>query len=186
MDLSKYDSSKFDRGASRFKEAAWSILSAILVAGPIPGSRWRAIILRAFGARIAKGVVLKPRVLVKFPWRLEIGAYSWIGENVWIDNLADVRIGRNACISQGVYIGTGNHDWNRSTFDLMTAPIAIGDQCWVGAYAIVAPGTQMGTGAVLGMGTVAAGHLADWTIYGHNRATPVGKRCDVSARSSSE
>lgn len=152
------------------------VVSALSVAGPVPGSGWRAALLRAFGAEIAAGVVLKPRVQVKFPWRLEIGADSWIGEGAWIDNLAFVRIGRNTCISQGVYLCTGNHDWTSPGFDLVTAGITIEDQCWVGARATVAPGTHMETGAVLGVGAVASGRLKRWTIYRAAKAAELGAR----------
>lgn len=176
MDLKSFDNSDFDRGASRARELAWIVVSALTVAGPVPGSGWRARILRAFGAQIAEGVVLKPRVQVKFPWRLEVGANTWIGEGAWIDNLAMVRIGRDACISQGAYLGTGNHDWTSPAFDLVTAPITLEDQCWVGARASVAPGTYMEQGAVLGMGAVGAGRLKGWTIYGAGRAAELGPR----------
>ena len=176
MDLKSFDNSGFDRGASRAKELAWLVVSALAVAGPVPGSGWRAAVLRGFGAKIDSGVVLKPGVRVKFPWRLIIGANSWIGERVWIDNLAEVRIGRDACISQGAYLGTGNHDWSSAAFDLVTAPITVGDQCWVGARATVAPGTQMEDGAVLGMGSIGAGRLKGWTIHASGRSREIGRR----------
>jgi putative colanic acid biosynthesis acetyltransferase WcaF len=165
MELSTFHNDDFDRGASRAKEIAWLLVSHLLIAGPIPGSGWRAAILRAFGAQIGAGVVLKPRVRVKFPWRLEVGANSWIGESVWIDNLAVVSIGHDVCISQGAYFCTGSHDWNRSTFDLITVAISIEPHCWVGARAIVAPGTQMQSGAVLGLGAVGRGRLKEWMVY---------------------
>lgn len=176
MDLSRFRNDDFDRGASRAKELAWLIVSALLVAGPIPGSRWRAAILRAFGARIDAGVVFKPRVLVKFPWRLAIGANSWIGEGVWIDNLAEVRIGRDVCISQDAYLCTGNHDWTSPAFNLVTAGITIEDQCWISARATIAPGTHMEAGAVLGLGAVGHGTLLGWTIYAAGKPTMVGPR----------
>lgn len=176
MDLGSFDNTDFDRGASRLKELAWIVVSALTVAGPVPGSGWRARILRAFGAKIAAGVVLKPRVQVKFPWRLEIGANSWIGEDTWIDNLATVRIGKNTCISQAAYLGTGNHDWSSTTFDLLTGSIIIEDQCWVGARATVAPGTHMEQGAVLGMGALGAGRLKGWTIHAAGRAIELRPR----------
>lgn len=181
MDLSKYCNNDFDRGASRAKELIWLIVSALLVAGPIPGSGWRATILRIFGAKIAKGVVFKPRVLVKFPWRLDIGANSWIGEGVWIDNLAEVRIGRNVCISQHAYLCTGNHDWTSPVFALLTAGITIEDQCWVGARTTIAPGTHMKEGAVLGLGAVGSGSLLSWMIYASGKPTVVGPRLQKQA-----
>ncbi|MCB1356418.1 MAG: WcaF family extracellular polysaccharide biosynthesis acetyltransferase [Maritimibacter sp.] len=176
MDLKSFDNADFDRGASRAKELVWLVVSALTVAGPLPGSGWRAALLRAFGAEIGPGVVLKPGLRVKFPWRLTIGDNSWIGESAWIDNLDEVRIGRDTCISQGAYLGTGNHDWTSPAFDLVTAPVRIGDQCWVGARATVAPGTRMEDGAVLGMGAAGKGRLAGWTIHAAAGTREIGPR----------
>lgn len=176
MDLNTFRNEHFDRGASRAKELAWLIISATLVSGAIPGSGWRASLLRAFGARIAAGIVFKPRLRVKFPWRLEVGANSWIGEGVWIDNLAPVRIGHDVCISQDAYLCTGNHDWTSSSFDLITAGIMIEDHCWVGARATVAPGTHMHQGAILGLASLGRGQMRGWTIYAAGKATEIGPR----------
>src|SRR4051812_34477683 len=98
--LDRFDARGFDRGRSRFIEALWLICGGLFVSSGLPGSRLRISILRLFGAHIARGVVIKPHVRVKFPWRLSIGAHSWIGEDVWIDNLAQVSIGAQCCISQ--------------------------------------------------------------------------------------
>lgn len=176
MQLSTFHNGDFDRGASRTKEIAWIMVSALLIAGPIPGSGWRAAILRAFGAQIGAGVVFKPKVRVKFPWRLEVGANSWIGESVWIDNLAVVNIGHDVCISQGAYLCTGSHDWSSQSFDLVTVGIIIEPHCWVGAHAIVAPGTQMQSGAVLGLGAVGRGRLKDSMVYAAPAAVERGPR----------
>lgn len=99
------------------------------------------MLLRAFGARIDDGVVIKPRVRVKLPWRLSVGAHAWIGEGVWIDNLTNVTIGAHACLSQEAYLCT----------------------C---AKAIVGPGVTIGPGAVLGLGAVATSDLAPEVIFG--------------------
>lgn len=176
MRLSTFRNDDFYRGASQLKELAWLIISGVLVDGPIPGSGWRAAILRAFGAKIGTGVVFKPRVRVKFPWRLEIGPDSWIGEGVWIDNLAPVRIGHDVCISQGAYLGTGNHDWTSPNFDLLTSAITIAPQCWVCARATVAPGTDMQEGAILGLGAVGRGRLEPWAVYATGSPVQIGTR----------
>jgi putative colanic acid biosynthesis acetyltransferase WcaF len=176
MRLSTFQNGDFNRGASRLKEFAWLIVSSILVDGPIPGSYWRAAILRVFGAEIGGGVVVKPRVRVKFPWRLEIGANSWIGEGVWIDNLALVRIGHDVCISQAAYLGTGNHDWSSPSFDLVTAGITIAPHCWVSARTTLAPGTEMQEGAILGLGAVGRGRLEPWKIYTAGAPAEIGQR----------
>ena len=152
--LSAYRTS-LARGRPAVVELAWIIVQALLVSSFVPGSAHRRVLLRAFGARIGAGVVIKPGVRVKFPWRLAVGDHSWLGECAWIDNLAEVRIGSNACVSQGAYLCTGNHDWTSPTFDLVVAPIVIGDGAWVGARAVVGPGVTIGRTAVLGLGAVA-------------------------------
>jgi putative colanic acid biosynthesis acetyltransferase WcaF len=151
-DLSLYDNGDFSRGRPALVVALWLIIEALFVASWLPGSLHRRLILRLFGARIGSGVVIKPRVRVKFPWRLRIGDHSWIGEGVWIDNLNEVRIGSNACLSQGAYLCTGNHDWSRVTFDLRTAPIVVEDGAWVGEMVSVGPGVTIGHGAVATLG----------------------------------
>ena len=113
-------------------------------------SAWQAAILRVFGAQVGQGLVCKPRVAIKYPWFLELGDHVWLGERVWIDNHCPVRIGSDVCISQGAYIFTGNHDWNDPRFRFYCEPVEIGDQCWIGAFAMVTPGTALARGEVLG------------------------------------
>ena len=157
--LREFDNRKFDRGRSRFVEILWLLLDIVLVRSRIPGYAHRRLIIRAFGARVGKGVLIKPGVRIKFPWHLEIGNNSWVGEDVWIDNLARVQIGANCCISQGAYICTGNHDWATPTFDLIVKPIRIEDGAWIAAKSVVGPGVRVGEGAVLSMGSVATVRL---------------------------
>jgi putative colanic acid biosynthesis acetyltransferase WcaF len=176
VELSSYGNRWFQRGRAKWVEALWMLAQALLLSSWIPGAAHRRILLRAFGAKIGRGVDIKPGVRVKFPWRLSIGDNSWIGENVWIDNLAQVDIGSNCCISQGAYLCTGTHDWTRSTFDLVVKPISVGPCAWLAAKSVVAPGVNIGIGAVLGLGSVATGDLAPWTIYQGAPAAPTRAR----------
>jgi putative colanic acid biosynthesis acetyltransferase WcaF len=176
MRLDRYNANGFDRGASFAFESLWYVIGGILLSSPVPGSRWRKALLRAFGARIGRGGVIKPGVRVKFPWRLEVGDHCWIGERVWIDNLDNVSIGNHVCISQGAYLCTGSHDWLKASFDLLTAPIVVGDHAWLCARVTVAPGTRIESGAVLGLASLGGGILEEWTIYKGNPAVPKKKR----------
>jgi putative colanic acid biosynthesis acetyltransferase WcaF len=169
MRLDQFDNSSFERGRGKVVEALWLLASEALVRSWLPGSGFRVRILRLFGAQIGPGVVIKPHVRIKFPWRLSIGANSWIGEEVWIDNLVQVNIGTNCCISQGAYLCTGSHNWSLPTFDLITKPITIGDGAWICARSSVAPGVHVGAGAVLGFGAVATRDLEPWQCYGAER-----------------
>ncbi len=174
--LADYSAPQFSRGRPAVFEALWLVVQSLFVASWLPGSGQRRLLLRLFGARIGKGVVVKQRVRVKFPWRLAIGDNTWIGEDVWIDNLAPVTIGADCCLSQGAYLCTGSHDWSRSSFDLITKPIVIGDGAWIAARAIVGPGVSVGEGAVLGLGSTATRDLAPWQVHLGVPARPVAER----------
>jgi putative colanic acid biosynthesis acetyltransferase WcaF len=174
--LNTYDSRTFERGRAGWVEALWLLAQWMFVSSVLPGSAHRRFVLRMFGARIGSGVNIKPGVRVKFPWRLSVGDHTWIGEDVWIDNLADVAIGSHCCVSQGAYLCTGSHDWTKPTFDLIVRPIRIEDEAWVAAQATIAPGVTMGEGSVLGLGSVATRDLAPWTINTGNPALMVKTR----------
>ncbi len=176
MKLSEYSSHNFSRGRSRFIEALWIVIQALLISSWIPGSWHRCFLLWLFGAQIGHGVIIKPGVKVKFPWKLKIGAFSWIGEQVWIDNLADVYIGSNCCISQGAYLCTGSHDWSKDTFDLRILPITISESVWVCAFSKIAPGVHVGARAVLKMGSTAYYDLEADGIYQGCPAGLIGRR----------
>ncbi|SDL82075.1 WcaF family extracellular polysaccharide biosynthesis acetyltransferase [Aliiruegeria lutimaris] len=163
--LDRFESSNFDRGASKLTEFAWMLTQAWFFGSWLPGSGWRGKILRVFGATIGTGVVIKPRVTIKFPWRLTVGDHVWIGERVWIDNLAHVVLDNHSCISQGAYLCTGSHDWKDQQFGLVTKPINVGPGAWVGARATLAPGAVLEDGAVLAIGALGIGRLAAMTVY---------------------
>jgi putative colanic acid biosynthesis acetyltransferase WcaF len=150
MDLSRYRVTGYSPGRSRLVQVLWYLCSAAVFQSPwFPCSALKVWLLRLFGASVGRGVVIKPCVRIKFPWRLQVGDFVWIGESVWIDNLAVVTIGSNVCLSQGVYLCTGSHDYRSPTFDLITREIQISDRVWVCAMAVVLPGTQIGSDCLL-------------------------------------
>lgn len=176
MQLDSFKNSDFDRGAPILKEILWLIICWLLLSSWLPGSGWRTFLLRLFGARIGQGVIFKPRVRVKFPWRLTIGNHCWIGENVWIDNLTDVTLGDHVCVSQGAYFCTGSHDWGIQSFDLIIKPIRVYSFAWIAAKSVVGPGVEIGEGAVLGLGGIATRTLNPWTIYTWNPLVSIKAR----------
>lgn len=176
MRLDLYDNRTFQRGAGRWREALWVSVGNFFMSSWLPGSGWRVGLLRAFGASIGEGVVIKPSVCIKFPWRLVVGRYCWIGERAWIDNLATVNLGDHVCVSQGAYFCTGSHDWSVTTFDLVVRTIQVSPHAWIAAGSVVGPGVTVGEGAVLGLGAVASRDLDAWTVYGGNPAIKIRMR----------
>ena len=144
--------------------------------GLFPFSGLKVSILRFFSARIGKGVIIKPHVNIKYPWRLKIGDHCWIGENSWIDNLGNVAIGNNVCLSQGAMLLCGNHNFKKSSFDLIVADITLKDGVWIGAKAIVGPGVNCNDHSVLAINSVAATDLDAFGIYKGNPAVKIKER----------
>jgi putative colanic acid biosynthesis acetyltransferase WcaF len=177
VDLAGFQIKSYQPGRSLLWRAAWFLIGApVLRCSILPSSRIRRVLLRSFGAKIGSGVVIKPGVRVKYPWRLSVGDHSWIGEDCWIDNLAEVRIGANACISQGIYICTGNHDWSAAHFDLIVRPIILEDGVWIGARATVTAGVHIHTCAVATAGSVVNRDIPAFEIRSGNPAQFVRKR----------
>jgi putative colanic acid biosynthesis acetyltransferase WcaF len=174
--LSSFNNYGFNGGAGACKRALWFLVSAILFYSPLPGSFWKRIILKIFGAKIGRGVVIKPWVNIKYPWNLKIGNFSWIGEQVWIDNLAPIEIQENCCVSQGAMLLTGNHNYKKETFDLMIKPIVLEEGVWIGAKSVVGPGVSCKSHSVLSVGSVTSKDLEKYTIYIGNPAVAVRER----------
>ncbi len=175
-DLSRYDNSWYHPGG-KIKRLTWYFTNVLFFINPLnPFSGIKVCLLRLFGAKIGIGVNIKPCVNVKYPWLLEVGDYSWIGENVWIDNLAKVKIGNNVCISQGAMLLCGNHNYKKSTFDLIIGEITLEGGSWVGAQSVVCPGVTVHTHAVLSVGSVACRDLEAYGVYQGSPAVKVRER----------
>jgi putative colanic acid biosynthesis acetyltransferase WcaF len=171
VDLARYRDEGFDPGRPYLVRALWLVVGALVLQNPIVTSyRFKRLVLRLFGARVGAGVVIKPGLHVKYPWRLEVGDHAWLGERVWIDNFVTVRVGASACVSQGAYLCTGNHDWSDPAMRRFLAPVVVEEGAWVGAFARVAPGVVVGREAVVALGAVLVENAEPHGIYAGNPA----------------
>lgn len=175
--LDTFSTGNFDKGAGFIKQTLWYFVNALFVrASWNPFMGIKIALLKAFGAKIGKGLVIKNNVCIKFPWKLTIGDYVWLGENCWIDNLDKVTIGNQVCISQGALLLTGNHDYTLTSFDYRNAPIVIEDGVWIGAKTVVCPGVIVHSHAILTVGSIATKEMEDYGIYQGNPALLIRKR----------
>ncbi|MBS1504648.1 MAG: colanic acid biosynthesis acetyltransferase WcaF, partial [Bacteroidetes bacterium] len=121
-------------GASTIKQLAWYLVNIFFFKNPLNiVSGLKVALLKLFGAKLGTGVVIKPSVNIKYPWKLVAGNHCWIGEGVWIDNLSEVVIGNNVTLSQAALLLTGSHDHTKTTFDFISRPIVLEDGVWIGA-----------------------------------------------------
>ena len=155
MRLDKFHNPEFSRGASKLNEVLWWIVRSLLFAPwfPIP-SAIKVAALRIFGAKVGRGVVIRSRVNITFPWRLSIGDHVWIGDEVLILSLAPVTIDSHVCISQRAFLCTGSHKFRSEHFNLVTKPIVIGEGCWITANVFVGPGVTLGSNTMCAPGAV--------------------------------
>lgn len=128
----------------------------------------RVALLRLFGARIGKHVLICGGVRVHVPWNLELGDYVAIGDRVEIYNLAPVKIGAHSVVSQRAYLCGSTHDYVRSDIPLYSLPITIGPQAWVAAGAFLSPGVTVGEGSVVGANSVVTRDVPAWMVAAGN------------------
>ena len=129
----------------------WQLVQATLFGlSPQPLYAWRRALLRLFGAKIGRKVLVRPTARITFPWKVEIGDFSWIGDHAELYSLDRISIGCHAVISQRSYLCTASHDFRDETFAYVTGPIAVGDQAWIASDVFVAPGVTIGSAAVIG------------------------------------
>ena len=179
--LDKFDPQKgLDRGASKLKETLWILIRALFFQSPLPWPRsLKRGQLRAFGAKVGIGVVIKPRVTIHFPWKLTIGDHSWIGEEAFILNFEPCRIGANCCVSQRSFLCGGNHDFRAEDFCYRNGPITIEDGAWVGANCFVGPDVCIAKEAVITAGSVVTRNQPSAMICSGNPCAPVKPRWKI-------
>lgn len=140
----------YDKGRSVIWQVAWLIINSTLFKRWWMPAAGRRLILRAFGAKIGKRVLIRHQVEIHWPWKLSIGDHSWVGVGVWILNLEPVSIGPDTCVSQGAMLCTGSHDAGSPTFEFDNRPIVIGSGVWIAARATVLRGVTVHDDAVIG------------------------------------
>jgi putative colanic acid biosynthesis acetyltransferase WcaF len=167
------------RGASAVKTQIWWVVqSALFKLSPQFSYRWRCYLLTLFGAKIGKGVIIRPSVRITYPWRLSIGDYSWVGDHVDLYSLGEIVIGNNVVVSQRSYLCTGSHDYKSEAFDIFAKKIVIEDEAWLATDVFVAPGVTIGRGAVIGARSSVFSDMPAGMICLGSPAKPVKPRVD--------
>ena len=177
VELKNFNNDWYSPGKNPIVRILWYFINSFFLNTYfIPSSALKIFFLRLFGAKIGKSVVIQKKVNIKYPWKLVIDDYSWLGEKVWIDNLAQVTIGKNCCLSQDSLILCGNHDFKKASFDLIVKPITLKDGAWMGAKSVACNGITMGENSILTVGSIATSDLEANYIYQGNPAIKIKNR----------
>lgn len=151
QELNKFKLPKNFRGRNAFIVQLWWIVQGIFFRmSPQFMYGFRRFLLRLFGAKIGKKVIIRPTVRITYPWKIVIGDYTWIGDDVVLYSLGDIEIGNNVVISQKSYLCTGSHNYLQSDFPIFAKKINIKDECWLATDVFVAPGITIEKGTVVG------------------------------------
>lgn len=154
----------------------WGVGRLVFRFSPRPCFGFRRWLLRCFGAKVGKSVHVYPSAIIYYPWNLEIGKDSSIGEWALIYNLGKVMIGERTTISQRVHLCAGTHDYRKADMPLIKPPIMIGNEVWVCADAFIGPNLQIGNRAIVGAASVVMNDVPASTIVAGNPARQVKDR----------
>lgn len=177
QDLSTFRVPPGFRGASPVKVQLWWLVQASLFRwSPQVMYGWRRALLRLFGARIGKAVIIRPTATVTYPWKLSIGDFSWIGDDVVLYSLGELTIGAHSVISQRSYLCGGDHDYRDPSFPIRARGIRIEDQVWIASDVFVGPGTVIGEGAVIGARSAVIDNIPPMMVCVGSPARPIKPR----------
>ena len=151
VDLAQYHQPGYDAGGSKIKMLIWWLVQAIAFPLTLHTAHGiRCTLLRLFGAKIGKSVVIRPTARFTYPWNIEIGDYSWVGDDAVLYSLAPIKLGRHCVISQKSYLCTGSHDISDPRFGLITGEIVVENGAWITTDCFVGPNVRIGANAVIG------------------------------------
>lgn len=175
------------RGRSAFRTQLWWLAQAMLFhPSPQVAYGFRRWLLRCFGARVGPGVIIRPSATVTYPWKLTLGDYCWVGDDVVLYSLGEIVIGAHAVVSQRSYLCAADHDYQQTDFSIRARRITIGDQVWVAADVFVGPGVHIDTGAVIGARSAVFKNMPAGMVCMGAPAVPVKPRTTVAIAPSTE
>lgn len=168
------------RGRSALIVQLWWLIQATFFAcSPQFMYCWRRWLLRLFGANIGKGVLIRPSVKITYPWKVSIGDFAWIGDDVILYSLGQIEIGNNTVVSQRSYLCAAGHDYTKSDFPIYDKRVCIGAQVWLATDVFVAPGVTVNDGTVVGARSSVFHDLPPMMMCVGNPARPVKPRLGV-------
>ena len=177
QNLSKFEMPKGFRGRNAvFVQAWWFVQSTFFSMSPQFCYRWRNFLLRLFGAKIGKGVIIRPTVKITYPWKVSIDDYSWVGDGANLYSLGRITIGKNSIKKKKSYLCTGSHDYLSDNFEIYSKDITIGDGCWLATDVFIAPGVTIGNDCLVGARSSVFSDLEGNHIYLGNPACKIKKR----------
>lgn len=165
------------RGRSAVVVQLWWLVQATLFSlSPQFMFGWRRFLLRLFGAKVGRDVLVRPSVRITYPWKVALGDRVWLGDCAELYSLGEIEIGNDVVVSQRSYLCAATHDHTAPTFDIVSGKIVIEDQAWIATDVFVAPGVRIGRGALVGARSSVFADMPSGMICMGSPAKPARKR----------
>ena len=137
-----------------------------LGASPFMPRRGRRVLLRLYGLRVETSAVMEG---CHFGGRdIEIGRMTFVNVRCVFDNSAPIVIGERVQVGMEAMFITSTHAVGgpeRRGLEVTSAPIEIGDGCWLGSRVTVLPGVTVGPGCIVAAGAVVREDCAPNGLY---------------------
>ncbi|MDC0368071.1 putative colanic acid biosynthesis acetyltransferase [Opitutales bacterium] len=137
---------------------------------------WRIFVLKIFGAKLSGTPFIHSTARIQIPWNLTMKHRACLGERANAYSLGKIKVMEGATIAQESYLCTGSHDFNNPSLQLITKPITIGKNTFIGARAMILPGVSIGNQAIVGAMSVLSKDVPDYQIVAGNPAKKIGER----------
>jgi putative colanic acid biosynthesis acetyltransferase WcaF len=179
QDLSAFRMPAGFRGRSALWVQCWWLVQATLFRlSPQVLYGFRAWLLRCFGARVGKRVLIRPTATITYPWKVDLGDFVWIGDDAVLYSLGRIEIGAHSVVSQKSYVCAGDHDHRDPSFPIRGREIRIAEQVWIGTDVFVGPGVSIGAGCVVGARSSVFKDLPEGQICLGSPCVPVRPRIE--------
>ena len=132
--------------------------------------------LKIFGANLSGMPFIHSTAMILIPWNLTMKHRACLGERAYAYSLGKIKILEGATIAQEAYVCTGTHDFNDPSLQLITKPITVGKNSFIGARAMILPGVSIGDQAIVGAMSVVSRDVPDHQIVAGNPAKKIGER----------
>ena len=132
--------------------------------------------LKIFGAKLSGMPFIHSTARIQIPWNLTMKHRACLGERANAYSLGKIKIMEGATIAQESYLCTGTHDFNDPSLQLITKPITVGKNAFIGARAMILPGVSIGNQAIVGAMSVVSKDVPDHQIVAGNPAQKIGER----------
>jgi putative colanic acid biosynthesis acetyltransferase WcaF len=142
-----------------FFALSWFVINNLIFNSCFPFNSIKVFLLKIFGAKIGKNVLLGTNIYIKYPQNFIVGNNVWIGNFTIFDNVSKILIEDNVCISQFTVLVASNRNFKNDQFTIIEASILIKSNSWISSCCRIGPNTCIQENSFIKFGSVIVGKI---------------------------